>query len=445
MLVGHGRPLGGPYRSGGSGGAGDKRAPISVDELNSIIKRALWNYNNMKSSHAVYFYGILTDLEKLQVEIGMGPTSLPPGREPGPAPAALYAIDMLLATAREFRNRGHLDQARTCLLSGCVEFASDYQALGYGPNEARVFDQLFAVAGELTGMGDAESAGKTLKILLNYRSIPDQSDQNISRIAIAMAKIGKMDEGIGILFKKKPGGHMPLHLGKPRPSEISAGETNRFYYLAKEWPDFYRENQETLNAQALQAVRKGIGSWREQGIDTNGVESYELPVIETLMGYSPLAALVTYQRILLPLVNREKPINPAYALRPIVEAIEEVSPEAAEAFPSTPSMLILYMTGVANFVRTILVEKGINPQEGLWYEIPILIRAFPDPQFASAMKAFEELYVAYQDSPRDLNPKAMRQILPLLPRDKFEAALRSMAVMVKTGIDPQTRLDELVR
>lgn len=197
-----------------------------------------------------------------------------------------------------------------------------------------------------------------------------------------------------------------------------------------------------------QAFKARIESFGSRGIETAGLLNCELSIIMTLFENSPRAALIAYQMILVPMAFRDEPINPTGALRPIAEAIEEVTnrPDISKLHQTMEGMLTTYFDAIATFVDQVLVLKNINPLEGLWHEIPIVLRKVPGANFTEAMEAFTELYIAYVDTANDeLSPKAMRRILPHLNADKFESALRAMAALVRTGIDPATRLDELVR
>lgn len=421
MLEGLGRPVGGPYRRDGGGGAGGG-SPIFLERLKLRIDKAFVLYKANQGFFA------LSELEDLQREVGLSPIH-PVGlrsSQISPIDTALRAIDTLLAAARELKGR----ESSCLLISGSAEFASDLYSKRAELDAAarsRTIDQLLGCIEDLISLERAESADKILRFL---QAASDFSHDQLSKMGTLLVKTGKLDQALTLLV----GGYR-------------SGKTSLYFDLVAGWPEFVEQNLAVFLPGMRDALREGIQSFKSKGINVAGLIDCELSILTTLLEHSPRAALTAYQNILLPLVNREKPIDPTGALRPIAEAIQEVNqrPEVAAAFPSTNEMLTTYFDAIAEFVKQVLILKNINPQEGLWHEIPIILRMVPDAKFTPAMAAFTKLYLAYAVSPRDLNPKAMRQILPLLPRDKFEAALRSMADMVWTGIDPLTRMDELVK
>ncbi|MBI5698744.1 hypothetical protein HZC35_00350 [Candidatus Saganbacteria bacterium] len=416
--MGPGHPVGGPRQSGGPTAGG---APISHERLRLRIDKAYALYKAGEGFFA------LSELEDLQREVGMSALH-PVGLKPSKLTAvstALHSTEVLLVVARELKGRGFNDLAHTCLLSGSAEFASDLISKKKDLDPVNLYaaiDQLLGCMDDLQSLGKMDSADKVLAFLkLN----PGLSGKQPSRLASLLMRADRLEEAIGLLA------------GPRRPRDAS------FYYdLVTNWPDFVEQHQAALLPGMKVALRVGIESFRSKDINLAGLIDCELSILTTLLEHSPRTALTAYRGILLPLVHRhDKVIDPTGSLRPIAEAIQEVAQRQ-----DIVALLPAYFDAIAAFVMQVLGAKGVNPLEGLWHEIPIILRKVPGANFTSAMDAFTELYIAYVETANDeLTPKAMRQILPLLPADKFESALRDMAALVRAGIDPATRLDELVR
>ncbi|MFA4905638.1 MAG: hypothetical protein WC645_03945 [Candidatus Margulisiibacteriota bacterium] len=424
--MGPGHPAGGPRQSGGPTAVG---APISHERLRLRIDKAYALYKAGEGFFA------LSELEDLQREVGLSSPLHPVGLKNTyivSAAAALRSTEVLLVVARELKSRGFDDLAHTCLLSGSAEFASDLISKKKDLDPVTLYaaiDQLLGCMDELQSLGKTDSADKVLAFLkLN----PGLSGKQPSRLASLLVRAGRLEEAIGLLA------------GPSR-----ARDTSFYYDLAVNWPEFVEQHRAALLPGMKVALRVGIESFRSKEINIAGLIDCELSILTNLLEHSPQAALTAYRGILLPLVHRlEKPLNPTGSLRPIAEAIEEVTnrPDISKLHQTMEGMLTTYFDAIAAFVMQVLGGKGINPQEGLWHEIPIVLRKAPGANFPKAMEAFTELYLAYVETNNDkLSPKAMRQILPHLDADKFESTLRAMAALVRTGIDPQTRLDELVR